>query len=138
MSSDESFRRLTGVKRKTFEKMVGILQEAEKIKKRQGGKPARLRIEDRLLMTLEYLREYRRYFHVSVSYGVSESAAYRMIRWVEEVLIKHRDFALAGRKALFKSDMKYEVVWIDATETPIERPQKNKSTSTLAKRNGIR
>jgi len=40
------------------------------------------------------------------------------------LLIKHPDFALPGRKALLKSDMEYEVVLIDATETPIERPKK--------------
>ena len=136
--SDEAFRRLTGVKRKSFEKMVGILQQAESLKKRQGGKPARLGIEDRLLMTLEYLREYRTYFHVAASYGVSESAVCRTVRWVEEVLIKDRDFALPGRKALLKSDVEYEVILIDAAETPIERPQKNKSTSTLGKRKGTR
>ena len=33
-------------------------------------------------------------------------------------------FALPGKKALLKSDIKYEVVLIDATETPIERPKK--------------
>ena len=38
--------------------------------------------------------------------------------------IKHPDFALPGRKSLIKSDMNYEVVLIDATETPVERPKK--------------
>ncbi len=31
---------------------------------------------------------------------------------------------MPGRKALLKSDVAYEVVLIDATETPIERPKK--------------
>ena len=59
---DEDFRRLTGIKRATFEKMVEILKEAEKNKKNIGGKPNKLIIEDRLLMALEYIREYRTYF----------------------------------------------------------------------------
>ncbi len=46
------------------------------------------------------------------------------MRWIERHLIKHPDFALPGRKALLKSDVEYEVVLIDATETPIERPKK--------------
>ena len=41
---DEDFRRLTGVKRATFEKMVGILKEAEKAKKTLGGKPNKLKM----------------------------------------------------------------------------------------------
>lgn len=123
---DEEFRRLSGVKRSTFKKMIEILAEAEKKKKIRGGKPNALPMEERLLMALEYLREYRTYFHVASSYGISESSCYRNIKWIEDTLIRHPDFALPGRKALLKSDMEYEVILIDATETPIERPKKNK------------
>lgn len=136
IKSDE-FRRLTGVKRATFDRMVEILKDTEAQKKAQGGKPNRLSIEDRLLMTLEYLREYRTYFHIAMTYDISESACYRNIRWVEDVLVKHKDFSLPGRKELLKSDMEYEVVLIDATETPIERPKKDKSISTPEKRRDI-
>jgi len=76
-------------------------------------------------MTLEYLREYRTYFHVSQSYGISESSCYKGIKSIEDTLIQHPDFALPGRKALLKSDMDYEVMLIDAAKTPIERPKKN-------------
>jgi len=121
---DEEFRRLSGVKRSTFKKMIEILEEAEKQKKVRGGKPNSLALEERLLMALEYLREYRTYFHVASSYGISESSCYRNIKWIEDTLIKHKDFALPGRKALLKSDMEYDIILIDATETPIERPKK--------------
>jgi len=129
------FRRLTGVKRDTFEKMVGILKEAEMEKKKFGGKPNRLTLQNRLLMTLEYLREYRTYFHIGVSQGVSESVAYRNIKWVEDVLVKHSDFGLPGKKELVKSDIAYSVILIDATESPIERPKKDKKISIQEKRN---
>ena len=134
---EEKFRRLTGVRRSTFEKMIGILREEDKKKKAKGGRKNKLSLEERLLMALEYIREYRTYFHVSQSYGVSESTAYDTIKWIEDTLIKHPNFALPGRKALVKSDMEYEVVLIDATETPIERPKKGKSTITQAKRKDI-
>jgi hypothetical protein len=132
---EEKFRRLTGVKRATFAKMLEILSEADKKKRLKGGRQPKLRLEDRLLMSLEYIREYRTYFHVSQSYGVSESTCYETIKWIENTLIKHPDFALPGRKALLKSDMDYELVLIDATETPIERPQKAKGDFTQEKRN---
>jgi len=134
----EKFRRLTGVKRTTFEKMLAILSEADTKKHAKGGRKPKLALEDRLLMALEYIREYRTYFHVSQSYGVSESTCYETIKWIENTLIKHPDFALPGRKALLKSDMEYELVLIDATETPIERPKKDKGGSTQGKRNAIR
>lgn len=134
---EDKFRRLTGVKRSTFEKMISILNDANMKKKAKGGRRNKLCIEDQLLMALEYIREYRTYFHTSQSYGVSESSAYKTIKWVEDTLIKHPDFSLPGRKALLKSDMEYEVVLIDATETPIERPKKDKNTITPAKRKSI-
>ncbi len=122
--SPTSFRRLTGVKAETFKKMVEILREKESQKKARGGKPSLLIIEDRLLMCLEYLREYRTYFHLGQSYGLSESACYRVCRWVEDILVKSKEFALPGKKTLLKSDMEYDVVLIDASESPIQRPKK--------------
>ena len=89
-------------------------------------------------MALEYLREYRTYFHIGQSYGVSESTAFKYIRWIEDTLIKSGKFSLPGRKALLKSDMEFEVVMIDATESPVERPKKSSSDTTLARKNGIR
>jgi hypothetical protein len=133
----EEFRRLTGVKKSTFDRMVEILKEAEIIKKAYGGKPNKLHVEDRLLMTLEYLREYRTYFHIAKNYGISESACQRNVRWIEDTLISHKDFALPGKKELTKSDVKYEIVLIDASESPIERPKKSKNNFTQVRKKDI-
>lgn len=128
------FRRLTGVKPGTFLEMVGLLRQAETIRMCRGGKPHRLTIEDRLLMALEYLREYRTYFHLGKSYDLSESACYRSCRWVEDTLIKSSRFSLPGKKALLKSDIEFEVVLIDAAESPIERPKKKSSLQKTHKK----
>lgn len=121
---EEKFRRLTGVKRTTFNKMIGILEQSIQNRQTTKGRKKKLSLENMLLMTLEYIREYRTYFHISQSYSVSESNAYKTVKWVEDTLIKHPDFALPGRKALLKSDMEYEIILVDASETPIERPKK--------------
>jgi len=118
--------------------MVGILGQADQAKKAKGGRVSKLCVEDRLLMALEYLREYRTYFHISQNYGVSESNAYKICRWVEDTLIKHPSFVLPGRKALLKSDTQFEVILVDASESPVERPKKDRSATTLAKRNDTR
>lgn len=135
--SDEEFRRLTGVKKLTFEKMADFLKEVHLRKKAKGGRHNKLTVEEMLLMTLEYLREYRTYFHIGSSYGISESYAYKTIRWVEDTLIKSKLFSLPGRKALLKSDVEYEVVLMDASETPIQRPKKNSGTIIPVKRRDI-
>ena len=92
--SDEHFRRKTGIKRETFERMLEILKEAEHKKKEFGGSPNKLQLEDRLLMWLEYMREYRTYFHTASDYGISESACFRNCVWIENILIHSREFSL--------------------------------------------
>lgn len=118
------FKRLTGIKHQTFQEMLSILRDVEAKRMSRGGKPHRLKLEDRLLMALEYLREYRTYFHLGQSYRLSESACYRSCKWIEDALIKSGAFSLPGKKALLKSDAEYEVILIDASESPIERPKK--------------
>lgn len=135
---DKDFRRLTGVKHKTFEKMVEILNKAHTEKKRRGGRPNKLSIEDMLLMTLEYLREYRTYFHIGKSYGISESNTYQTVKWVENTLIKDGTFSLPGKKALLERDIEYEVILIDAAETPIERPKRGKNFGIQGRKNDTR
>src|SRR5437660_9951385 len=135
---DGPFRRLTGVSRKVFALMVEILTVADAQKKAKGGPKSKLCIEDRLLMALEYLREYRTYLHIAQNYGISESNAYKICKWVEDTLIKDKRFALPGRKALLDSEAEYEVILIDASESPIERPKKDRNAITPAKRSGIR
>ena len=88
-------------------------------------------------MTLEYLREYRTYFHISKSYGISEATCYSNIVWIENVLIKSRKFTLPRKKALLKSENEFEFVLIDPIESPIERPKKNKKSIIPEKRKNI-
>jgi len=133
--SDEQFRRITGIKKRTFELMIVHLEDAEKRKKIKGGRSNKLSMENRLLMALEYLREYRTYAHIAASYGIAESNVYKNIRWIENVLIKCDEFKLPGKKALLKTDHEFEVILIDASESPIERPKKNNADFTLARKN---
>jgi Helix-turn-helix of DDE superfamily endonuclease len=135
--TDSNFRRLTGVKRATFETMLSVLTaEIEQIK-RIKGRPSALTVADQLLMMLEYNREYRTYFHISQSYQVSEPTAFRLISRAENLLIKSGKFSLAGKKALLDSQIDYEIVIVDATETKIERPQKNKNGTIQPRKNSI-
>lgn len=125
------------MKRATFDKMVEILRKGYAENRQHRGMKPKLSIENLLLATLEYLREYRTYAHIAASYGIAESNIYRGIKWVEDTLIRDGTFSLPGRKAPLKSDMEYEVVLIDATESPIEHPKKNKSGTIPGSKSGI-
>jgi DDE superfamily endonuclease len=132
--SSIQFRRLTGVQKTTFREMVSVIAKVENKRSSRRGKPSHLSIEDKVLMSLEYLREYRTYFHLGQSYGLSESACYRNCKWVENILITSKAFSLPGKKALLKSDAEFEVILIDATESPIERPKKKNALQKANKK----
>ncbi len=124
------FKRLTGVPPDTFLAMHTALTRHLP----QGGRPAKHCLQDRLLMTLMYWREYRTQAHIAHTYGLSESAVCRTIQAVEHALLRSSQFTLPGKKALTKSDIVFEVVLMDATECPVERPQKSKRTATAARK----
>jgi hypothetical protein len=134
--SNGQFRRITGVSRGTFERMLEILRAKQKGKHTKGGRNPKLSLREMLLAALEYWREYRTYAHIAASYGIHESNMYRLIKWVEDVLIKDGTFSLPGKKALVQSDTEYEIVLIDAAETPIERPKRGKN-STIPERKNV-
>ena len=130
------------MKRKTFDKALEILnakysEEHSKNVRGSGRKP-KLTMEDKLLATLEYLREYRTLAHIAASYGIAESNIWRIIRRVENALIKDGAFSLPGKKELIKSGIEYEVVQIDVTESPVERPKRGRKITIPARRNDIR
>jgi 5-carboxymethyl-2-hydroxymuconate isomerase len=52
-------------------------------------------------MALEYLREYRTYYHIGTSRGIDETTAMRIIKKVEDILIKSGLFNLPGKETRF-------------------------------------
>lgn len=127
---DTDFRRLTGVQRETFEQMLKVVEKGLS----DFGRPPKLNRADQLLMTLMYWREYRTEFHIAQSYGISEATVCRTIRKVEDALVRSKKFHLPGKKALQPSDTIFEVVLVDASEQPVERPKKVKKGTIVAKR----
>ena len=89
--SETQFKRYTGISWSTFYLMVEQLQKHIPAK----GRPSKLGIEDQILLCLSYWREYRTLFHVATSYGVSEPTASRVVRHVEDCLIKSNLFNLS-------------------------------------------
>jgi len=127
---DTDFKRLTGVKQETFKKMLAVLERELP----SFGRPSKLSRADQLLMTLMYWREYRTQFHIAGSYGISEATVCRTINKVEDALVRSGEFRLPGKKVLQPSDTVIEVVLVDVSEQPIERPKKSKNGTTAAKR----
>ena len=98
------FKRLTGVKRKTFKLMVKEVQKYDrKIVVKKGNnrsRPYKLSVEDQILMMLMYYREYRTQFHIGETYGINESNVCKNIKRIEGILKKCKQFELPGKKKL--------------------------------------
>lgn len=103
--------------------MVRTIKAKDKEKKKPGRQP-KLIIEDQILMTLQYLREYRTYYHIGKDWKISESSVCRIVHKIENILIKSRQFRLPGKKGLWQSSSDEELVVMDAMESQIERPKK--------------
>lgn len=121
--NSQDFKRFTGVHKSTFQLMLKAWQEYH-ITQSNAGRPTKLNRPDQLLVALQYWREYRTYFHIAQDWEISEATVCRIIRRVETALMQSGRFRIPGKKHLVKGFKTLDVILIDVTETPIERPKK--------------
>jgi len=130
---DTDFKQIIGVKRETFVEMVKVLGVAYAKKHEKGGRKPKLTLEEQLLMTLKYLRQYVTQKELAYEFEVGEATVHDTIEWVENTLVKDDKFKLPGKKALLEDDS-IEIILVDVMERPIERPKKNREDGTPGKR----
>lgn len=129
----KDFKRFFGVKKETFEKMCEVVKEV--LDQENRGRKSDLSIQDQVLLTLSYWREYRTMFHLGQDFGIHESNVSRTIQKIEDILIKSRKFSLPGKRRLLEeNELNYTIV--DVTEMLIERPKKNKADIIRERRSG--
>jgi predicted DNA-binding protein YlxM (UPF0122 family) len=118
--------------------MKSILQKGYDILHKDGGKPPKLTVEEKLYISLKYLREYRTMDSIAADYGVSKSTVCQSIQWVEGTLEQDKTFGLPGKRKLKRKSATIEYIAVDVTESPINRPKKTKKSTIRAKRSAIR
>ena len=91
---------------------------------------------DKLVITLQYWREYRTYRHIAFDYDVGKSTVGEAIIWVEDTLINSKCCNLKSKRELRDNLSKIKIVIVDVTEQEIERPKKNKVSGIRARKNG--
>ena len=134
--ADSEFKRLCGVSRDTFAQMIKVLRPDLERQGKRGGQN-KLGVEDQLLVTLEYWREYRSQFHIATSWGLHETTVGRIIKKVEDILVKCGKFRLPSQRQLYQPGWEWKVMMVDVGEMEIERPKKNRNTTTVASRSAI-
>ena len=126
----DEFQRLVGVKPAVFEQMLQAVQEQKSV----FGRPCKPSVANQLLLTLMYWREYRTMSHIALAYEVSKPTVHRTILKIEQALLASGHFSLPGKKALRGAELELEVIVVDATEIPVQRPQKDNGATTAARR----
>ena len=132
----EKYQELFGVNQTTFEVMLEVLETDYRKKHQRGGRPPKLSVPDKLIIMLQYYKEYRAMECVAFDYGVSKSTICDAIHWAEETLIADGRFHLPSKRELL-NNQSIEVVIMDVTECETERPKKNKNAAIPVKRRDI-
>jgi len=130
------FRRRTGVDPETFAEMEAVLHDRE-ASKRKSGRPPAVPVGAQLLLTLEFWRGYRTYFHLEQAFlgrtaplatlarwGMHETTVLRTVVRVEDALLQSGRFSLSGKKTLRDAGTVLKAVVVDVSEVPCERPKK--------------
>ena len=134
--SDTKFKRLVGIKKKTAARFVIHLNNAYAAKHKHRGRHSKLKPEDMLLMACKYWRQYATFAELGFEFGVAESTAHDIVVWVENVLIQQKEVHIPGKKALL-NDPGIEVVLVDVTESPVERPKRGRRIGILERKSDI-
>jgi len=134
--NDTEFKRLFGVKKEIFREMLAVVEVASQKRRRKGGPRPKLSVGDQLFLTLQYWREYRTMEHLAHDFDVAKSTVSDTITRVENALIQDGTFRLPGKKALLSKENAGRKLAVDVTESPIERPKKNKKSGIPAKKSG--
>ena len=133
---EKDYQKYFGVTKATFDKMLEILEDADRYKRRKGGRPSVLSVLDKLVIMLQYYREYRTMDNIAFDYQTNKSTVYYAIKWAEDTLIKNKTFHLPSRKKLLE-DTSIEIIVVDATEVEIEHPQKNRKNTIQERKKDI-
>jgi len=129
------FKAVTGVLPETFNAMLEVVKVSYAKSHKNRGRHRKLSREDMLLMTLEYYKEYRTLECIGASYGLKKTNIGKTIKWVEEVLVNSGLFSLPGKKKLVQFETEIEIIVVDTTETPIQRPKNRQRQYYSGKKN---
>jgi len=136
------FQLLTGVTKAVFLQMLAVLtREYNMIHQTKGGNPNGTEVGLKLVIALEYWREYRTMRHMTFDYEIPVSTLCNCITWVEDILSRSEEFKIPELKDKFKQREDdgdpIRIVLIDVEEQPIERPKENQEDHYSGKKNVI-
>ena len=138
--SAEDFQRETGLSKENIQLLIEKVShsiDAQKERfpaKKRGRNKSKIALEDRILLTLYYLRHYPTFANLGDVFDISESYCCKIDH--EHLRMLAQVAKLPNRKVLFEDPL--ETLIIDVSEQPIERPVKRQKDYYSGKKKGIR
>ena len=138
LQNPDNFKRDTGISLENFYQVVLLVKNyIKKLHEKnpnlaKGIKPS-LSIEDRILLTLYYLRHYPTFINLGDNFGISESYANKIYHYILNILVK--ELHVDSSKKLLNSDL--DTIVIDVSEQEIERPVKKQKDYYSGKKKNI-
>ena len=130
-------KEIFGVEKSVFDKLLRLLEVSDTYQRKSAaGRKSQLSVLDKLVITLQYWREYRTYRHIAFDYNVGKSTIGEAIIWVENTIIASGLCNLKSARKLRENTSEIEIAIVDVTEQEIERPKKGSKNGIQARKNG--
>lgn len=81
---DENYIRIFGIDKENYEKLLSRLENAETELLKDGGRPPKLTVKEKFLITLEYEQYGRTMENIATDYGVGKRQISEAINWVDK------------------------------------------------------
>ncbi len=125
LQNPNDFKRDTGISLENFYEIVLLVKShitklhEKNLNLTKGIKPS-LSIENRILLTLYYLRHYTTFKNLGDIFGISESYTNKIFHYILNIMVQ--ELHVSSSKELLNSDL--DTIVIDVSEQQIERPVK--------------
>jgi len=121
------YKEIFGIEKYVFDRLLRLLEVADTFqRKSNAGRKSQLSVLDKLVITLQYWREYRTYRHIAFDYGIGKSTIGEAIIWVENAIIASGLCNLKSARELRENTSKIKIAVVDVTEQEIERPKRGR------------
>ena len=122
---EEYYRIMFGVEKNTFDEMLKVVHKEYQMKHINGGRKDGATPQQRLEITLKYLRQYLSQRYLALEYNIAKSGISPIVKWTTKVLVASHSFSLPKKVKNIYDNSENRV--FDATESKIDRPQQNQS-----------
>ena len=138
LQNSDDFKRDTGISLENFYEIVLLVKRHikklhEKNLNLTKGIKSSLSIENRILLTLYYLRHYTTFKNLGDVFKISESYTNKIFHYILNIMVQ--ELHVSSSKELLNNNL--DTIVIDVSEQQIERPVKKQKDYYSGKKTGI-